>query len=509
MVRFILNDRRVETGLPPGTSLLDFIRYTSNLTGTKIGCREGDCGACTVLEGRLENGAMVYRSITSCLSPLGNAHGKHIVSIEGLNMENLSPVQQAFVEENATQCGFCTPGFVVALTGHATSPEGSAPETAIDSMNGNICRCTGYKSIERAAITVSKLLQAKNPERPLQWLVGEGFLPGYFLEIPNMMASLTGSFEAKKSPGFEIDRIRDSSYNADQRPSLGYEEVEPVVGVSAPGPVVLGGGTDLLVQRPDDVACAEPLLVFDREEMKGIRKEGDRVVIGAAATASDIMHSGLLKGIFPDLEQSFRLISSEPIRNMGTLGGNLVNASPIGDLSIFFLAMGSQLELMSPATMERRQVALKDFFLDYKKLALQAGELVMSLSFSLPEKPFLFNFEKVSKRTHLDIASVNAAAFIQTDGDTVTACRFSCGGVAPVPLYLEQTSGFLSGRKLNTANMLEASRILQQEIRPISDVRGSEQYKRLLARQLFFAHFLKHFPGREFTNLQTLLQDEK
>lgn len=509
MVKFILNDRLVETGLLPGTSLLDFIRYTQNLPGTKIGCREGDCGACTVLEGRLEKGAMVYRSITSCLSPLGNAHGKHIVSIEGLNMDKLSPVQQAFVEENATQCGFCTPGFVVALSGHAMSSGKSAPESAIESMNGSICRCTGYKSIERAAISVSRLLQAKNPERPLEWLVDEGFLPVYFLEIPQMMGDLARSLATQKSPGFELGQIQDAGYSADHRPSLATGDVQEGTGKSGSGPFVLGGGTDLLVQRPDDVASEHSLLVFDRPELKGIRRKHDRVVIGAAATANDIMHSDLLQGIFPDLKEFFKLISSDPIRNMGTLGGNLVNASPIGDLSIFFLAMGSHLELLNPVKQENRQVALKDFFLDYKKLDLQAGELVLNLSFTVPEKPFLFNFEKVSKRTHLDIASVNAAAFIQMDGDKVTTCRFSCGGVAPVPLYLKKTSAFLAGRKLTAANLLKASGILQQEIKPIGDVRGSAQYKRLLARQLFIAHFLRHFPGRKFMNLQKLFQDEK
>ncbi len=142
MIRFILNDRAVQTDLPSGSTVLDFVRYHKRLTGTKIGCREGDCGACTVLVGDLENGKLVYRSMTSCLMPLGNAAGKHIVSVEGVNMEKLSPVQQAMVDTNGTQCGFCTIGFVMSLTGFVLNENAKQYEQAIAAIDGNICRCT-------------------------------------------------------------------------------------------------------------------------------------------------------------------------------------------------------------------------------------------------------------------------------------------------------------------------------------------------------------------------------
>ena len=461
MIRFILNDRLVETQLPPGSALLDFIRYGQHLTGTKIGCREGDCGACTVLEGRLENNQLHYRSITSCLTPLGNAHGKHIVSVEGLNMERLSPVQQAFADENASQCGFCTPGFVVSLSGYAINTKNPSRSDAIDSMNGNICRCTGYKSIERAAMSVAHLLREKDPEKPFDWLVHHGFLPAYFLDIPRR---LTGLVEGSQGAGS--------------------------------GSLILGGGTDLLVQKPDEVAAADVSLVFDKQEMKGIREQDQHIFIGAATTANDIMHSSLMADLFPEIKKFFRLVSSDPIRNMGTLAGNLVNASPIGDLSIFFLALEASLDLMQPATGIRRRVALPNFFLEYKKLDLKPGEFVMGLQFPIPGSPFYFNFEKVSKRTHLDIASVNTAICFETEGDKIGTCRLSCGGVGPVPLYLVETSGFLREKTVSASVLLEANRILQKEIKPISDVRGSKEYKRLLARQLFFAHFLRLFPQR-------------
>src|SRR5437868_10825396 len=161
MIRFILNDKLIETGLPSGSTVLDFIRYHKRLVGTKIGCREGDCGACTILAGDLENDKLIYRSVTSCLMPLGNAAGKHIVSVEGINMKELSPVQQALVDSNGTQCGFCTIGFVMSLTGFVLNENEKNFEEAIAAMDGNICRCTGYKSIERAAAVLSEKMTDK------------------------------------------------------------------------------------------------------------------------------------------------------------------------------------------------------------------------------------------------------------------------------------------------------------------------------------------------------------
>ena len=555
MTVFILNDKLVRTDLPRGTTLLDFIRYNQGLSGTKIGCREGDCGACTVLEGRLESesrtidgrqsgetsnekgdsvlddaiGAATeqirYRSIVSCLTPLGNAQGKHIVTIEGLNMEVLSPVQQAFVDHNGTQCGFCTPGFVVSLTGHAINDTSSDHRSAIASMDGNICRCTGYKSIERAAVSISRLLKEKDPANPIGWLIDQGFLPSYFLDIParlialkenegfkNVSEGIGGMVETTDESvqqhadkenenlpegqiiknGNTIDPQQAEAINKQQ---LSDEEQTIRQSDEASIPVqIIGGGTDLMVQRPDELAEQDPLLVFDNQALKGIRQENNRVVIGAAATASDIMSSEIITSLIPGIRSHFKLVSSDPIRNMGTLGGNLVNASPIGDLSIFFLPLDAVLTLEDCATKKQRTVPLKDFFLYYKRLDLLKGEMVVELSFAWPGDAFLFNFEKVSKRTYLDIASVNSAIYLETEEAQIKTCRISCGGVAPVPLFLRETSAFLSGKAITADTVKEANEVLQQEISPISDVRGSVDYKRLLARQLLFAHFLKLFP---------------
>ncbi|MHC1704694.1 MAG: FAD binding domain-containing protein [Tenuifilaceae bacterium] len=455
MISFILNNQLVSTNKTAGSSLLDFIRYEQDLPGTKIGCREGDCGACTVLEGTLQNGKMNYKSIVSCLTPLGNAYGKHIVTIEGINMGHLSPVQKAFVDNAATQCGFCTPGFVMSLTAHSLSKQKSSIQDAIASVSGNICRCTGYKSIEKAAEAITELLKEKNTDDPIVWLVENNHLPEYFLEI------------AKR-----LEKIEKITFN---------QEIKNTI---------IAGGTDLMVQKAEELVEIDINLFQDRVDLKGIKIDANKCIIGAATTASEIEQSTAIKEVIPELSSFFKLISSEPIRNMGTIAGNIVNASPIGDLSIIFLALNAEVNLGN------RIIPLCEFFIGYKKLNINKGEHVISIELPVPTKSILFNFEKVSKRTHLDIASVNSAIQLKVVDNKIADCYISAGGVSPIPLFLKKTSDFLKGKLISSEIILEANEILQEEISPISDVRGSEEYKRLLLRQLFFGHFIKLFPDK-------------
>ncbi len=472
MIEFILNNKHIRTNEPPGKSLLDFIRYTMDLSGTKSGCREGDCGACTVMEGSLIDNELNYKTIVSCLTPLGNVQGKHIVTIEGLNMNHLSPAQKAIVEHGGTQCGFCTPGFVVSLTNHSLSKEVGNPDKALAAIDGNICRCTGYKSIERAA---KSLADSFNGEKnSLANLVEQGHLPKYFMGI--------------------ADRLQQLKTNQKQ------------VGNSA---VILGGGTDLLVQKADGIIEDELDFLSGRNELKGIQIQDNICKIGAATTAAEISNSVELQKYFPHLKSDFKLISSTPIRNMGTIGGNLANASPIGDLSIFFLALDTEIQLQDKEG-TKRNIPLKEFFIDYKKLDLHSDEYIQHIAFRIPEKNEYFNFEKVSKRQHLDIASVNTAIRIRIKNERIVEASFSAGGVSPIPLQLSKTASFLVGKKLKEETILEANKIMQSEISPISDIRGSETYKRLLLRQLFFAHFMKLFPAKiSFGKLFALTNQQK
>jgi len=488
MIEFILNDRNISTDLPPGTTVLDFVRYRENLKGTKIGCREGDCGACTILVGELIDSEVRYRSMTSCLMPLANATGKHIVTVEGINPEDgsLTPVQQAMLDESGTQCGFCTVGFVMSLTGfcldrvnsqrvsspHVSKGSTAAVEAAVSSIDGNICRCTGYKSIERAAEAISNRLDEG----------GAQFVPNYFEGIRKRLLELNGRHQ--------------------------QAETRPVGNVP-----FVGGGTDVYVQKPEHMAetPAEPLLY--NELLRGIRDTGEHIEVGASATVTDLLESPVMQAIFPDLYIHLKLVSSAPIRNMATLAGNFVNASPIGDMTVWFLALDAEINVRTGSGSDRI-LPLRDFYKGYKQLNKTADEYITAIRFRKPSSDFRFNFEKVCKRTYLDIATVNTAISLRISSPTaregalsvagdlphgratdaiVAEAHVSAGGVAPVPLYLKQTSAFLTGKPVITQTITEANEIMQSEISPISDVRGTAQYKRVLLRQLFSAHFYEMF----------------
>lgn len=462
--RFWLNDELVETDESPGRLILDYVRK-NRLTGTKEGCKEGDCGACTILVGELHDGRVRYEPTTSCLVPLGEMHGKHVVTIEGLNFDRrLSLVQDAMVRWGGTQCGYCTPGFVVSMTWYLMAEEDEpSMEGFKRSISGNLCRCTGYNSITRAG---SEIIDAMGPDGTYAsvWnaddriaaLCEEGLLPGYFTEMPNRLAD----FDSPKPNG-------------------------------AGAEFFVAGGTDLYVQRGAEIPGARIAILNHHPEMKGIREQDDALLIGALTTFTEFAEDPRVRRLIPRMDEFLWLIASLHIRNRATLGGNIVNASPIGDMTNLLLALGSSLVLDLDG--ETREVAMKDFFLDYKKLDKAHGELVTQIIVPRGTRDTHVNFEKVSKRKALDIASVCSGARIEARDGTIISGFISMGGVAATPLLLRRTAGFLAGKSIEAETIRAALDVAQAEISPISDVRGSAAYKRLLTNQLIIAHFTELF----------------
>ncbi|MEL5995128.1 FAD binding domain-containing protein, partial [Hymenobacter segetis] len=436
--------------------------------------------------------------------PLGNAHGKHIVTVEGINAagSQLTPVQKAIVDEGGSQCGFCTVGFVMSLTGHSLSTQPATEKSTIAAIDGNICRCTGYKSLERAAAKLTADLADRPNENALAWLSEKQFVPGYFAGIPAKLAKLRPDeapvAEASSAVIAAAATAHSNGGSAVSTSPNGHAQNQNDHGHFPPAPFthpLVGGGTDLMVQRLEELREQPGVrLIFDQPGRRGIRHETTgRVVLGAATTASQLLESDLMRGLLPNLPQYLKLVSSTPIRNMGTVAGNFINGSPIGDLTIMFLALGASVTLLDAAS-GTRELALPDLYLGYKKLAKAADEQVIEISFPAPLAGDFFHFEKVSKRTHLDIASVNSAAWLRVENGIIQAARVSAGGVGPVPLYLARTSEFLVGRELSAETVSAANAVMQEEISPISDVRGTADYKRLLLRQLLWAHFLQFAP---------------
>jgi xanthine dehydrogenase small subunit len=462
LTRFILNETTIETGQPAGMVLLDFIRYHQRLMGTKIGCREGDCGACTVLVGDLIDGKLRYRTMTSCLVPLGNAAGKHIVTVEGINMEStLNPIQQAMVDEGATQCGFCTPGFVMSLAGFCLDSQQPTQFAARASIDGNICRCTGYKSIERAADRIYAVMSERDEEEACGYVTRKKILPSYFNDIKEKLGA-----------------IKSSQLNS---------------AIPSKQKTWVGGGTDLYVQKPEELTEVEPALILDNPSLKGIKKENNHCVLGPSTTVTDLLQSTLVNEAFPSFRKFAKLISSTPIRNMATVGGNFINASPIGDLTIFFLALDAKL-VVARQDKGTRNISLKELYKGYKQLDMAKDEYLEQVLFEWPAKNQIFHFEKVSKRSHLDIASVNTAISIHTNDNKMEKVRISAGGVGPVPMILEKTSEFLQGKTVSKNIVQQAVEIMNGEISPISDARGSKEYKAFLLGQLIRSHFITLYP---------------
>jgi len=469
---FFLNDREQALSLNLGTVLLDVLREDLGLTGTKDGCREGDCGACMVLIGTPQPEGIRYQTVNSCLLPIGDTAGRHVVTVEGLDQHDPGPVHQALLEEGTIQCGFCTPGLVIALTGFFLSGAPLSATEGIAALGGNICRCTGYVAIKRAITRLCEQFPDLEPEEGFSpsarvaALVERGVLPRYFLDVP---ARLRGSIEVRAAETSGEDR-------------------------EARYPVLVAGGTDLFVTQADSLRDAELTFLSRREDLQGVRLEGDLCCIGAATPLAAIEESPVIRRLFPELGRHFGRIASLPIRNRATVAGNIVNASPAGDLSVMFLALDATVVLARGTG--RRTIRLRDFFQSYKAVDMAADEMIVEIRFPVPEAATRFDFEKVGRRVHLDIASVNSAIRLRFQDDRIVEAHVAAGSVAPIPLYLRSTAAFLQGQPISAATARAAAAVAGGEISPISDVRGSADYKRALLQRLISVHFLKMFPER-------------
>ena len=454
-ITFILNDETITTEVAPNLVALDYLRQHRSLTGSKEGCKEGDCGACSVILGEIVGDSIRYRAITSCLLPMGELHGKHLVSIEGINLEDLSPIQKAMVECGGTQCGYCTPGFVVAMTAGLMDESIPLDDSGADyAISGNLCRCTGYRSIKQAGRSAIAELESKIVDRPrIEALCESGALPGYFQEIPARLEAI---------PNVEIEPPTNTPF--------------------------IAGGTDLFVQQGEELPRKRASLL-NLTELEPIRIEESNIVIDARETFESFGRHPLVRECIPSIAAYNEAIASWAIRERATLGGNICNASPIADMTALLLAMESELLISNPDS--KRWLPLSKFYLGYKRLAKTPEERVTLIRFPKPEAGTFINWEKVSKRRVLDIASVNSAAKIRVANGRIVFATLALGGVAATPLVLSDASEKLVGLTLDIDSIKPVIDSAQNEFEPISDVRGDASYKRLLARQLLWAHFQK------------------
>ncbi|MFT7669431.1 MAG: xanthine dehydrogenase small subunit [Planctomycetota bacterium] len=469
MIRFLLNDRSVDVARPAGELLLDTLRGPLTMTGVKQGCREGDCGACTILVGKLEGGELRYRAVPSCMMLLAQAQGSHIVTVEGINhASELTPVQCAVAEEGGTQCGFCTPGVVLSLTSTlCAEPDATEPEL-LESVGGNICRCTGYMSFRRTARRLASAFEVrpKGSAERIQSLVQAKVLPPYFTGVAQRLEDL-------------------------------QEDLGPLQTDSEKADYGIAGGTDVLVQRRTATEIAAPHFFQRPADMDPIALEGDWCRMDASTTFEELKRSAIYRERDPKAVHHMELVASQLIRERATIAGNIANASPIADIVICLLALGAELDLRGPSG--SRSLALSDYYLDYKQTALLEGESIVCVRLPLGRQ--LRNFEKVSRRERLDIATVNSAASFEIEEGCFRRVLISAGGVGPIPLLLKKAMAFLEGAQATPAKVGAALTIVEKEVTPISDVRGSADYKSLLLKQLVLAHFIEELPDIGFEEL--------
>lgn len=444
---------------------LHWLRRRQGLTGTKEGCGEGECGACTVLLGELTDDTRVrYRAVASCLVPVCELVGRHVVTVEGLNPpDGLTPVQQALVDAGAPQCGFCFPGIVMSLTGFLLCSEDLSPEAAAIALDGNICRCTGYSSIRRAVHALCdearRRLHGVDDRVPV--LVEWGVLPATFTDVPAILKDLP-TRSGRSTPGYH-------------------------------SPVLVAGGTDLIIQQPELLELGDLDLVSRRRDLQTIELELEHLRLGGGVDLERLRHDPDVLAVVPQMPAILERFASTIIRNRATVAGNLVNASPIGDLTVLLLALDAELELHT-ADNERR-LPLGRFYNGYKDLDLQPGEVVTAVRVPRHVAQDGLSYEKISQRRNLDIASVNSVLRVGLDdGGLVTHAALAVGGVAPVPLLVPDAAAALVGRPLDADAVDAAAAILDAAIAPIDDVRGSADYKRELARRTLIAHARRLVP---------------
>ena len=479
--KFILNNEDVETGEPQGLLVLDYLRRQRRLVGTKEGCKEGDCGACGILIGKFQEGTLVYSPVTSCLVPIGELHGKHLVTIEGLNLPGeLSVLQDAVVEEGGSQCGYCTPGIIVSMT-HCLMTRRSrvSLEDMKLALSGHLCRCTGYGSLKRAGLRMAELWdesdrEAENDrlENQVERLVSKKILPGYFVTIPERLHALQADCEVDRK-----ETPEEASF-------------------------VIAGGTDLYVQRGEEIPAGSVSVLNRRLELTDIRRENDHLHLGGMVTFEQLAQSPEFRELVPNIDRFMHLIASLQIRNRATLAGNVVNASPIGDITVMLLALEADIHLRRGT--ETRSMPLRQLYKGYKDIDKSAAEILSRFTLPVTGGDTRVNFEKVSKRKCLDIATVNSAIRLTIEHNVIIGASLAVGGVAPIPKYLAESSKLLVGREASEATVLELLPLVQKEISPISDVRGSADFKRLLAQHLVISHFVKLFP--ENIKLETFVK---
>ena len=469
-----INGRRITVQIDKAfMPLANFLRYEQEQTGTKIVCAEGDCGACTVLRASPQKGdsseqKLSYTSFNSCIMPVFLLDCCSIITVEGLTPEDsrttgeLDPVQEAFVQNNASQCGFCTPGFIMVTAGMMEKKDSPSKKDVQNYLTGNLCRCTGYDAIIQAGCSIENSQREKLQDRYYNIEATQELIE--HLNIPVKMELNGASYYAPVDIN-EAVSIRKET-----------------------GAALIAGATDLGVQiNKGRLRTRDFLDLRLIEQSKLLARTEQGVIIGANVSWEDSRR--FMKKSHPEFAEFLHIFASPQIKNVGTLVGNVANASPIGDSIPYLMTAEAKIHLVGPEG--NRVVPITSFYKGYKNLDLKEGEIITSISIPKPLKSEHIKLYKISARRDLDIACVGMSCTMQLDDGMISNFRIAFGGVGPVVKRISSVEQFLNGKRLTAENIKAAVKLIPSEITPISDVRGSKTFRIKAAQNLLRKFFFE------------------
>ncbi|MEJ2042906.1 MAG: xanthine dehydrogenase small subunit [Reinekea sp.] len=461
MIEFLLNQTPVQLdAVAPNMNVLDWLRTRNGLMGTKEGCSSGDCGACTVAVGEWMDGHIHYRTMNACLLLVGNLHGRHLITVDTLTdakeltVDQLHPAQRALAECHGTQCGFCTPGFIMSMfVLYRNEPKYPGKKKIIDALGGNLCRCTGYRPILEACEQMYQYPRSDDPFRQ----AAEAF----FVQRPKQTPSLKYNGQNFYLPQSLADLL--------------------VLKARFPGARLIAGGTDLSLEFTQALKSFQVIIsVIDVAEMQQFNCTGAGITIGAATRYADFV-PGFVEH-YPEAAEMLHRLGSAQIRNAGTLGGSLGNASPIGDPAPLLIALNATVVLAS--VNGERSLPVEAFFLDYRKIDIQPDEVIVRVEIPPRAEQLTLACYKISKRMEDDISAVLLAiAFEQIEGRMINV-RTGFGGMAATPVRALQLEASLNGQPFTEQTLQTAAALIPAELKPMTDVRASRHYRLQVCQNL-------------------------
>ncbi len=460
-IEIYLNGKKTILDIPPAMTTLDFLHQEMGMYGTKCSCNEGDCGACTVVIACWNKSKISYQAINSCIYPAAKLHGKHLITVEGLGTpQHLHPIQKALLDHHGTQCGYCTPGFVMGIFAWLANGGSSDREGIMAALEGNLCRCTGYDSILKAAEYLVREHRAKD------------IVPDWCRELEPTLIHFSGRAQSIVKHSDRLHPVK-----AYFMPATLDELFQELCDLPDPTQFrIICGGTDLIVQSNINKIYFPYLLDISLiEELQSICEHDEFVEIGATVTYSQLLHSDLIHARVPVLIQIINQIASEQIRNSATLTGNIGNASPVADAATTMLALDARLRIISAAA--ERYLSLADFYLDYKKTAIHPNEIIRSVIIPPLEATDHATVIKSAKRKAVDISSIVTAAYFRVSDGIIANARLAVGGADRYPRLSDAFTQFCRGKDLADDWFEEAAELAAEDFSPISDVRGSEGFR--------------------------------